>query len=794
MRKRFAAVLMLFGVAAMALCQGEGRLRLVAGSVDHGSMGPDGRTVLVQGTDGVLSMLDLQTGRSRKVLSGSVMISRLDPTGTKIVMLALGTWKGAEYYGLWKADADGSGFRPFLKEPDLAAEERYPIWSEDGTSIAWTRDGRIWTAAADGGGARALTPASKGSFALPLDWMGDEILMSASDGPYHAATLRRLNLRTGKAVDTGMKTAAALFFGSPDRIICYEGSMVVRNLAGGGEESRIGLSEDLEPVHALSRSADCSRYIISSGDSMDTAIEHLYLLETSPPATRAVSVSPNAELEAPELAGLALALRAPLPPAPAGTRGLIALPKGYPADRALALERLNRYRLAAGLRPYSYDPLLSEMGQAHADYILANADSGGHFERPGARGYSKGGDEAAKTSGISYGIADPLAALETLMGGTFHRLQFLRPEETRVGLGHSFGPPATDSYDSGGTLFVTREESGATQPASPRFILFPPDGFDDTLATFAHGENPDPRPGIGPDSPDTGYPITIGLLREDVEKFEGAAVVVKDDRGAELPFWLSYPGRPAVAKPDLGIYAGDTAFIAEAYRNNFNTVFILPTAPLGRGRTYSVRAELRIGGRTEILTWSFATRGPTLWSVRPSSSDQRENLRSALESASDGDTILLAAGEYPIGEPIFIDKALRLVGEPGRTIIRGAMSEGSAALAIDGLVVMRDLDIRGAISIYVNEGSDLLLKGCRISHSDSQSPLSYLERGSRLVLESCDFRSLASPYLAYFRDKPAASAQPTLYLGAGNAFGPLTYEGKRSYGPGSERVLRRPLE
>ncbi|MDP3176457.1 MAG: hypothetical protein Q8M76_01050, partial [Spirochaetaceae bacterium] len=57
-------------------------------------------------------------------------------------------------------------------------------------------------------------------------------------------------------------------------------------------------------------------------------------------------------------------------------------------------------------------------------------------------------------------------------------------------------------------------------------MLFPPDGFDDLKA------------------------------------FEGATVVVKDDCGAGLPLWLSYPGRP------------DAALIAEACKDNFEGNFI----------------------------------------------------------------------------------------------------------------------------------------------------------------------------------------------------------------------------
>lgn len=242
MLRKIAAILILAAGAVFAYGQGEGSLRLVARGVDNGSMSPDGTSVLVQGADGILSIHDLQSGRSRKVLSGSVMISRLDPAGKRILMLASGAWKGADYYGLWIADVDGSGFRPFLAEPDRVAEDRYPLWSDDGKAVVWTRNGRLWTAAADGSGAKALTPAKKGSFIVPLDWMGDELLVSVSDDPYHAAIIKRLNLRTGATVDTGLRNGAAAFFGFADRVICYDDSLHVWDVAGRREERRVSWS------------------------------------------------------------------------------------------------------------------------------------------------------------------------------------------------------------------------------------------------------------------------------------------------------------------------------------------------------------------------------------------------------------------------------------------------------------------------------------------------------------------------------------------------------------------------
>jgi len=127
-------------------------------------------------------------------------------------------------------------------------------------------------------------------------------------------------------------------------------------------------------------------------------------------------------------------------------------------------------------------------------------------------------------------------------------------------------------------------------------------------------------------------------------------------------------------------------------------------------------------------------------------------------------------------------------------VLRYSGSQDVASMAIDARAVLRGLDFKGGFSFYLRAGSGLLLKECRFSHSDAQAVVAGVARGSSLVLEGCDLRSYASPYLAYFEETPASAAPPLLYIGTGNAFGPLTQDGKRSFGPGIERTLKRSLE
>ena len=508
-----------------------------------------------------------------------------------------------------------------------------------------------------------------------------------------------------------------------------------------------------------------------------------------PPAS-SPKVSSDRSALPPELAELSRMLRSPLPAPTTDARGLIELPKGYPANRALALNRINQYRAAAGLTPYVYDPALTAMGQAHADYLLANAGAKmrfGHFEIATNTYYSKGGDEAARTSGICPGGPDPLAALEGLMSGTFHRMQFLRPDETRVGLGYAYDL----ANRAGGTLFVTRKPEGRTAKPnhSPRFVPFPPDGFDDVLSTFGAGEFPDPRPGVRQGDPPTGYPITISLDWEDVKSFESAEVDVTNERGESVPVWLSYPGNPAVASPDMSIYSGDAASISRWYRDNFNAVFILPKEPLDLGALYTVRAALRISGKTETVSWAFRTRGARLWTVQPNPADARQDLDFALSNASKGDTIKLAAGEYLIRTELHFSKPIRIMGEPRHTILRYSGEKDIAALAFSAAVVLQGIDFSGDVGMYLGRSARLLMEDCHFTYSVQDVSLSACERGSILAVERCDFAAYASPVLSYFLDRPSDCAAAALYVGVGNIFGAPGSQGKHSYGSGLEREL-----
>jgi uncharacterized protein YkwD len=404
--------------------------------------------------------------------------------------------------------------------------------------------------------------------------------------------------------------------------------------------------------------------------------------------------------------------------------------ESLPADAdpfvAVALRQLNAYRLEAGLAPYRYDAGLSKLAMAHVGYAKASSEAKlswhGHFERPGQPGYSADGNAAATSSGIAYGNTDMMDALETLMSGPYHRMQFLRSGEVRVGAG--FG--AWEGSGNSIALFVTRGPEEARPSGSalePRFTVFPAPGAQSVGIKFDR-ETPDPRPGFQslPESErgPTGYPITISLSRADVQEFRSAQVIVMDQSGAPVDCWVTDPARPSTAKaPD--IYAPGVS-ADNAFARNFNAVFIMPKALLERGSSYTVQARLVIGSKPLDFSWRFTTAHRVVWKVSAEPSAPWESLGYAVLHATIGDTIQLAPGVYQAPDTLVL-KGIRLAGA-GADVTRLERPASArlpllalaGASAIEGLAI----DYPGEIA-FLRSGTTLLLRGVALDGGDGRT-------------------------------------------------------------------------
>jgi hypothetical protein len=248
-----------------------------------------------------------------------------------------------------------------------------------------------------------------------------------------------------------------------------------------------------------------------------------------------------------------------------------------------ALERINFYRKAAGLKPVTADPTLSKGCLAHAQYLVTNAEQpsakglGMHKEDPSLPGYTKEGSKAAASS-VIYPTGDQVAAVDGWMATLFHRVPLLDSRLTKVGIGYA------KSEKSGGFFVVNTSGRDGKEAAKP--VLFPADKQEDLPQNFL-SERPDSLP----ESKDkiAGYPITAifptNVLVKDV------TASLKDDAGNEIDFWLSTPEKPA----------GDQKLFQR------NAVCLIAKAPLKPGTTYTVTVKAKVNQKAWSETWSFTT-------------------------------------------------------------------------------------------------------------------------------------------------------------------------------------------
>lgn len=253
-----------------------------------------------------------------------------------------------------------------------------------------------------------------------------------------------------------------------------------------------------------------------------------------------------------------------------------------PVDGPKVAERLNAFRKNAGLEPVVWDAELSRGCAAHAAYLARNYGHpstlglGAHTEDPKLPGYSEEGLQAAKASVVGY--EHPFDTVEGLMATFFHRLPLLDRHAKRFGFGAVGDAKA-------GWVSVLRMEPGKGADDAP--VLYPIDQQKDVPLAFLGLEAPDPLPEAKGER-NTGYPITV--------TFPGNRPVAKvtatltDDKGKQLPAYLSTPEKPA-----------QTA-AAQA-----DTICLIAKQPFRVNTTYTVAVSADVAGKPWKKSWSFTT-------------------------------------------------------------------------------------------------------------------------------------------------------------------------------------------
>ncbi len=140
---------------------GKGETRVTKGSIDSSPVWfPDGKRILfVRSPEGISEIHVVNADGTgdhvvRGATGGFIASVALSPDGTKIAFARLDPSFGVKNFDIFVAGVDGSGE---VRLTDTVPPEGDQVWSPDGTRIAFSREGDIYTMGADGTDVRQLT-------------------------------------------------------------------------------------------------------------------------------------------------------------------------------------------------------------------------------------------------------------------------------------------------------------------------------------------------------------------------------------------------------------------------------------------------------------------------------------------------------------------------------------------------------------------------------------------------------------------------------------------------------------
>ena len=106
--------------------------------------------------DGNLKVIPTAGGTPRKLTDGLLFSPSWAPDASRIVVNGVRPPGNTE--GLWLVNV-ATGATTLLTAQSGALDAVHPQWSPDGTAIAYTKGGAVWTISPNGAGARPITPA-----------------------------------------------------------------------------------------------------------------------------------------------------------------------------------------------------------------------------------------------------------------------------------------------------------------------------------------------------------------------------------------------------------------------------------------------------------------------------------------------------------------------------------------------------------------------------------------------------------------------------------------------------------
>ncbi|WP_248927512.1 S-layer homology domain-containing protein [Paenibacillus hamazuiensis] len=254
------------------------------------------------------------------------------------------------------------------------------------------------------------------------------------------------------------------------------------------------------------------------------------------------------------------------------------------------LDKINALRKDMGLSEVRLNEQLSRSAQSHSNYIELNKigyvchrEDEGHEGYTAKWGYDRNklfGYSNPTSEGVTYGkISSVTEGIDNLFTSPYHRLSFIRPDLSEVGVGFTlngstvieFGYP---SYNS--TLSDSQ--------------IYPYDNQRNVQPYWQDIELPDPLISYKlPYMSYVGYPITINTGNSATMDFKSAKIT--NTNGQDVPYYIA----DRTTNPGYG--------------NNF--VFLLPKTPLEMNTSYKVefKATYQSGGVEKTLdkSWTFTT-------------------------------------------------------------------------------------------------------------------------------------------------------------------------------------------
>ncbi len=257
-------------------------------------------------------------------------------------------------------------------------------------------------------------------------------------------------------------------------------------------------------------------------------------------------------------------------------------------------DRINYYRVMAGLPELTVEGSLNAAANSHALYVTDNTNAG-HFESNKGHKHFTGEMPWDRTRYFGYispmvaenihFLGSHIAAVDDWMDSLYHRLPIINPMYVHIGYG----------FASKGNKHVNVLEVGAVRynGLAKDIVIYPVDGQRGVPITWSGQEHPDPlRLYPEADGPG-GYPISLTVTGDGIEKVELRSASIIDEDMEEL-----------------GFYSFDAENDSELLDSN--TIALIPRKALKTRTVYKVNILFDvtyIDGETESIKkeWTFTT-------------------------------------------------------------------------------------------------------------------------------------------------------------------------------------------